>query len=220
MSLRNNVLTQNLNADKNRRDSACVQEISRSSSLAIPTLIVAYVLAPSRPAYQSVWPPLVDEISICYLKYQLRSCTGPKINRSCRGVDRRGKGESEKERAKRGVDYKPKATEKVREWRAKCGGGFTRRGGGVCSNSNSNSSHGGPLWGWFTGSCTGHCCINRFGELGVATPEGTAHVRIDYTTPSPRITSLLLTLSFSHPLASRASSRFSATGGWLRFPLS
>lgn len=34
------------------------------------------------------------------------------------------------------------------------------------------------------GGCTGYCCINRFGELGVATPEGTAHVRIDYTTPS------------------------------------
>ena len=58
------------------------------------------------------------------------------------------------------------------------------KGGGVCSNSNSNSSHGGPARGWFMGGCTGYCCINRFGELGVATPEGTAHVRIDYTTPS------------------------------------
>lgn len=61
---------------------------------------------------------------------------------------------------------------------------MTVKGGGVCSNSNSNSSHGGPARGWFMGGCTGYCCINRFGELGVATPEGTAHVRIDYTTPS------------------------------------
>lgn len=70
------------------------------------------------------------------------------------------------------------------------------------------------------GGCTGHCCINRFGELGVATPEGTAHVRIDYTTPSPRTISLsLLSLSLFftlsrlglllEPLPSRR---------WLRFP--
>lgn len=53
------------------------------------------------------------------------------------------------------------------------------------------------------GGCTGHCCINRFGELGVATPEGTAHVRIDYTTPSPRTISLPVSffLSFSLSLS-------------------
>lgn len=74
------------------------------------------------------------------------------------------------------------------------------------------------------GGCTGHCCINRFGELGVATPEGTAHVRIDYTHLFPAFNSLSLPLSFAlilfHPLTSRASSRFSAIGGWLRFSLS
>lgn len=47
------------------------------------------------------------------------------------------------------------------------------------------------------GGCTGHCCINRFGELGVATPEGTAHVRIDYTHLFPAFNSLPLPLSLS-----------------------
>lgn len=76
------------------------------------------------------------------------------------------------------------------------------------------------------GGCTGHCCINRFGELGVATPEGTAHVRIDYTHLFPAFNSLFLSLSLSsslfllRPLTSRASSRFSAIGRWLRFSLS
>lgn len=47
------------------------------------------------------------------------------------------------------------------------------------------------------GGCTGHCCINRFGELGVATPEGTAHVRIDYTHLFPAFNSLSFSFSSS-----------------------
>lgn len=132
------------------------------------------------------------------------SRAGPKINRSCRGVGRRWRERRREGSVERGVDYKPKATERWFTARPTGYGG----GGAVYAQgrwsvqqqqqqprrSTVRVVYARRGWG-----CTGHCCINRFGELGVATPEGTAHVRIDYTTPSPRTTSHRLSLCHSVP---------------------
>lgn len=109
-----------LKANKNRvKIPVHIQGIPLTLAfLTVPTLIGPYTrLHPLSTCLSGRLPaPRRRDKYLLFKIPALRSRAGPKINRSCRGVGRRSararEGEEES-RAERGVDYKPKATEKV-----------------------------------------------------------------------------------------------------------